>query len=372
MRLERVQEILDLLPVLFAFVDKNGSIRWANKEFRDLFLPFRDNNPVTNIGIVLPEHSNEVREMISEALETGHARSGFIVRVTTPDTVHRTLKMNILPGEWIDDTGGVILSATDITELAELESLKKIAYEQIERNIEQLAILGDQIRNPLTVISGLSDLLDDRMIAEKIHFQTLEIDRTVTRIDSGWIDSEKVRSILRKYYDVGVSGTHELVARAIHEEYLALQKAAGKTAESNPSVRPWNELDRNFKESNLRQADDIWKKLGRIHCGIGIMVDNRSTPFEFTQEEIEELAIQEHEGWMQEKIQRGWHKGPVINAEKKQHDCLVSWQLLPDDQKEKDRNTIRTLPAILAKVRLKIVRLEGSSGANTVKKTGTE
>ena len=34
----------------------------------------------------------------------------------------------------------------------------------------------------------------------------------------------------------------------------------------------------------------------------------------------------------------------------------MPWEPLPEQQKEKDRNAIRTLPGILAKVQLKIVR----------------
>jgi len=358
LRSEGARKILDLLPALFVFVDRDGSLRWANTAFRDLFLSTRDCSTVVNISTILPEHP-DLKELIWEVHDSGNARSGSIFSATDSRRVKRTLRIDIIPGGWMDFAGGVVLSATDITELAELEGLKKIAYEQIERNIEQLAALGDQIRNPLTVITGLCDLLDDRRIADKIHSQAQEIDQTITRIDKGWIASEKVRSILRRYYDVGISGTHQLVARAMHEEYLAQQTAAGKTEKDNPSMRPWNELDNNLVESNLRQADDIWKKLSRIRCGIGIMVDNRSSPFEFTGEEIEELAICEHERWMQEKVSRGWREGPVIDAERKLHDCLVPWQLLPEEQREKDRNTIRTLPAILAKVRLKIVRLDG-------------
>ena len=60
---------------------------------------------------------------------------------------------------------------------------------------------------------------------------------------------------------------------------------------------------------------------------------------------------------MSERIRRGWAYGPVTSIAEKVHDCLVPWPQLPEEQKEKDRNTIRTLPQILAKVRLKIVRL---------------
>ena len=84
-----------------------------------------------------------------------------------------------------------------------MEQIKKHAFSQIEKNIEQFATLGDHLRNPLTAIIGLCDLLNDRTTADKIHARAMEIDTLITRIDRGWIDSEKVRNIIKKYYDIG-------------------------------------------------------------------------------------------------------------------------------------------------------------------------
>jgi sensor domain CHASE-containing protein len=79
------------------------------------------------------------------------------------------------------------------------EEQKRKAFEQIEKNIEQFAILGDHIRNPLTVIVGLSDLIHDPA-ARKIQDQAKIIDGIIDRLDQGWIESEKVREFLKKYY----------------------------------------------------------------------------------------------------------------------------------------------------------------------------
>lgn len=72
------------------------------------------------------------------------------------------------------------------------------AFDQIDKNIEQLAILGDHIRNPLTVIVGLADLHESE-ISEKIIHQARIIDDIVTQLDRGWIESEKIKEFLRKY-----------------------------------------------------------------------------------------------------------------------------------------------------------------------------
>ncbi|MDD1680040.1 MAG: chemotaxis protein, partial [Methanoregula sp.] len=64
------------------------------------------------------------------------------------------------------------------------------------------AILGDHIRNPLAVIVGLSSLAPGD-ITDKIILQAREIDRIITQLDMGWIESEKVRDFIKRYYMVG-------------------------------------------------------------------------------------------------------------------------------------------------------------------------
>jgi sensor domain CHASE-containing protein len=71
-------------------------------------------------------------------------------------------------------------------------------FTQLEKNIEQFAILGDHIRNPLTVIIGLAGL-DETEISRKIIEQAKIIDNIINKLDSGWIESEKIKTYLRKY-----------------------------------------------------------------------------------------------------------------------------------------------------------------------------
>jgi PAS domain S-box-containing protein len=97
----------------------------------------------------------------------------------------------------------IMISFIDITGTKQLEMAKRTALEQIEKNIEQFAILGDHIRNPLAVIVGLSSL-NPSDLSEKIVFQAREIDRIITQLDKGWIESENVREFIKRYYKVGV------------------------------------------------------------------------------------------------------------------------------------------------------------------------
>jgi PAS domain S-box-containing protein len=106
----------------------------------------------------------------------------------------------------------IMVSFIDITDTKQLEMAKRKALEQIEKNIEQFAILGDHIRNPLAVIVGLSSLAPGD-ITEKIILQAREIDRIVTRLDMGWIESEKVREFIKRYYMVGAGEMIDINAK---------------------------------------------------------------------------------------------------------------------------------------------------------------
>jgi PAS domain S-box-containing protein len=96
----------------------------------------------------------------------------------------------------------IMVSFIDITERKQMEMAQRRALEQIERNIEQFAILGDHIRNPLTVIVGLASIAAEE-VSDRILVQAKEIDRIITRLDMGWIESEKVRDFIKRYYHVG-------------------------------------------------------------------------------------------------------------------------------------------------------------------------
>ncbi|MCK4517211.1 NAD-binding protein [Candidatus Babeliales bacterium] len=157
--------------------------------------------------------------------------------------------------------------------------------------------------------------------------------------------------------DFILNSTHELIAQAIHEEYVQNQKKIGKTAVTNPSMVDWDELQEHLKESNRKQADNIIEKLDAIHCNIELLTDWDEKLFEFTPEEVENLAIMEHERWMKERIEQGWRYGPVKDIKKKVSPSLISWENLSEDVKEIDRNAVRSIPSLLYRVDLKIIRL---------------
>ena len=338
-------------------MEPDGAIIWSNRAFRE-FIGKLTPNSLTEI---FPEIAGELMADFHEIIASGESRTGILRTLRLADGQSAVIRFNAVPRkDAAGESTGIIVYGLDITDQIEMEQFKKDAYGQIEKNIEQFAILGDHIRNPLTAIIGLCDMLEDITVASKIHARAQEIDDIITRIDRGWIESEKVRNVIRKYYDIGVTGTHELVARAIHEEYIYQQKKTGATRESNPSMLSWDELPHRLKDSNLRQADDIWKNLNLIGCAIGFSIKSHEPLFTFTSPEIEFLAEKEHERWVDERVKKGWVYGKVRNGQERVHHCIMPWGQLPEYQRDRDRNAIRALPGILAKVHLKVIRLDKS------------
>jgi PAS domain S-box-containing protein len=99
----------------------------------------------------------------------------------------------------IDGQQLVLAIARDISERCQLENLKKRAFLQIEENIEQLAVLNDSIRNPLTVIIALAEI-GDTEIDRKIIQQAWAIDAIIDELDQGWLISRKVKEYLKKHH----------------------------------------------------------------------------------------------------------------------------------------------------------------------------
>jgi glucose-6-phosphate-specific signal transduction histidine kinase len=84
----------------------------------------------------------------------------------------------------------------------QVEQLKSEAFQQIEHNMEQIAILNDQVRNPLQAILLDTTTVDDRtkdLVSEQVHI----IEKILDALDERYLESEKVRKFLRKYYGLG-------------------------------------------------------------------------------------------------------------------------------------------------------------------------
>jgi ppGpp synthetase/RelA/SpoT-type nucleotidyltranferase len=146
----------------------------------------------------------------------------------------------------------------------------------------------------------------------------------------------------------------EELGQIIHKNYLnaALQK---KSLE--PSLQNWNNLNDSLKESNCQQADHIFEKLNRIDCTTQLVTDRDIALMKFSNIEVETMAQMEHARLNIERFLGGWRKGPK-DVNKKTSPYLVPWSELPEDIKDLDRDAVKKIPEILAKMKFEVRRLK--------------
>jgi PAS domain S-box-containing protein len=184
-----------------AILNLDFTITYVNQSLTKMLDYYHDNEIIgKNLGTFMtaPRSFEEIRDTLPKA---GSWFGEVVLLKYSRNPFYVLLWANLVR----DETGKpicVMVSFIDITDRKQMELAKRKALEQIEQNIEQFAILGDHIRNPLAVIVGLSSLAPGD-ITDKIILQAREIDRIITQLDMGWIESEKVRDFIKRYYMVG-------------------------------------------------------------------------------------------------------------------------------------------------------------------------
>lgn len=183
-------------------VDRDFRIVLLNSTLRRwLSLIGKEGNVIgMEVGEAVPCISSQVSDTIRSVFETG--KDGETILDFHFRGQDYFFEAHLIPVIAAEEVTRVMIIMRDITRARHLEREKKRAYQQIEKNIEQFAILGDHIRNPVQVIMGLADL-EGGPFAGKIREQVHEIEKTVAQLDRGWVESEKIREFIRKYYGIG-------------------------------------------------------------------------------------------------------------------------------------------------------------------------
>ena len=156
-----------------------------------------------------------------------------------------------------------------------------------------------------------------------------------------YVDSKKFIKILEKnlFYEAFANE----IAPEIHKHYRKLGNDEGwiKSELDNE----YEDLTDELKEDNIISAIRIPEILSLIGLQIEEVKDGNSITIDkavkaLMEENTEILAEEEHIGWMQQKYLNGWRLGPK-NNDMKTHPCLVDYQSLSDEEKNKDRNQVR-------------------------------
>ena len=150
----------------------------------------------------------------------------------------------------------------------------------------------------------------------------------------------------------------ETLARAFHGHYVSRRLAEGQDPSSNPSTVPWEELEESLRESNRDLARHIGVKLRFVGCELVPARFGDTGGFEFTVAEVDGLAPAEHDRWTADMARNGWRYAPgKKDPVAKTSPYMVPWNKVPPEIQEYDREAIRDIPEVLARVGLRIVRV---------------
>ena len=168
-------------------------------------------------------------------------------------------------------------------------------------------------------------------------------------------DAATVRAfVVPPDHDIDPAAQEEM-AKTFHARYLA-----GSARRLPPNMRPWDKLGDTFKKANREQAHYSVEILEAAGFEVRRVDGTPAVLPDFTGPEVERMAELEHGRWNIERLRDGWRYGKSRDDARKFHDCLVSWQELPDDIREYDRDAVRVFPEILAKAGLEVRRRDPS------------
>ncbi len=160
----------------------------------------------------------------------------------------------------------------------------------------------------------------------------------------------------------------EKLARVIHarfrqhmlnnnstDVYQGMYLAPGNTGTFE---KEFDDLSDDIKIANIDNAFHIPTKLLSIGYKIEPLEDGGIPPLlNLTDNEIETMAMMEHERWSWERRLNGWTYHSVRDNALKHHNCLVPYDELPPHEQEKDRVMVRFIPALLVDIGYQAVRV---------------
>jgi RyR domain-containing protein len=165
--------------------------------------------------------------------------------------------------------------------------------------------------------------------------------------------------------------------RLINERYEPGPRTDDKR-KLHSSLVPYEELPEEEKRQNIANAQDIPNKLAQVGY-IMLRARSEEEPIEFPPCIVERLAEMEHERWLKAKLEAGWRWASETDKDKNLHKDLLPWRKLskkqmkklytregvkalgarelPDKEKEKDRDLVRSIPWLLQKVGYTIIKI---------------
>ena len=142
----------------------------------------------------------------------------------------------------------------------------------------------------------------------------------------------------------------DLLARAVHEDYVAQHRKNGAFDEHLPSLQPWDQLSEAYRQPNYRFADHIKILLESVGYSITRLVDWDAPYQHLDPPDVDAMSRLEHKLWLEDKTGEGWRYAPgTKDAGAKTNPDMVPWEKLSAAEKEKNRQTILGIPSFLGR-----------------------
>jgi len=147
-------------------------------------------------------------------------------------------------------------------------------------------------------------------------------------------------ALIRRSY--GFLAQAETLAPALHQDWLDNLTPSEKTG---TYFKTYKELDQEGKAANIASAS----RIPEILALAGFVLEQGAATDEedakvgtFLKQHLEFLAEAEHQGWEEQKRTEGWTYGPSPKDDaKRTHPLLIPYSELPEEQKDKDRRTVK-------------------------------
>ena len=129
------------------------------------------------------------------------------------------------------------------------------------------------------------------------------------------------------------------------------------TCKDNPSLVDWKALSEDLKDQNRAQAEFFISHLHQFGYVVATKYrwDDGVEPLD--DNTVLEMAKLEHMRYWQMKEAQGYHLGDVTDPVKKTNRTLKPWDQLDGVDQQKDIRAIQGLPERLAKVYLRLERI---------------
>lgn len=155
----------------------------------------------------------------------------------------------------------------------------------------------------------------------------------------------------------------ERLAQEIHRAYVDQRRSkAGddpaqlaKLAEDN-SMKPWEDLDEDLRDSNRQQAHHMPIKMRTVDLQIVAKEQPGDAISQFSMDQMDILAEIEHRRWVAERQMANWSRQRKKDVKKRATPHIQPWSELTDEVKAYDYRAVEQIPRRLDKVGLKVCR----------------